>query len=82
MRIFVKFFAHCREAAGQRETELELPAGSDVRGALERLQARYPRLDARCIAAAVNQEYVEQEHVLSEGDELALIPPVSGGGCV
>lgn len=82
MRVFVKFFALCREAAGRRETELELAAGSDVRAALERLQEQYPRLDARCIAAAVNREYVEQEHVLNDGDELALIPPVSGGGCV
>ena len=82
MRIFVKFFALCREAAGQREAELELPAGSNVRGALERLQEQYPRLDARCLAVAVNQEYVEQERVLANGDELALIPPVSGGNRV
>jgi len=76
MHIRVRLFAMLRERAGAEEIELELPDGAVVRDALERvgqLTAGIP------VVMAVNHEYAEPSAVLSPGDELALIPPVSGG---
>ena len=60
---------------------LDLPPHSTVSAAIESLASRFPdiRSDCRGIAFAVNRSYVNSEHELSDGDELALIPPVSGG---
>ena len=76
MRVRVRLFAGLRERAGRRALELELPDGAraaDVWGALE-LGERPGGL-----AVAVNRRYVEEDEPLSDGDEVALIPPVSGG---
>src|SRR4051812_46842863 len=76
MKVRVRLFAGLRERAGAREVELELPDGASVADALERLAdvARGTR-----VVLAVNREYATPDAVLSPGDELALIPPVSGG---
>lgn len=77
MRVRVRLFAALRERAGASERELELPAGSratDVWAALPELGTEPPG-----ILYALNREYVPPERELTEGDELALIPPVSGG---
>ena len=70
-----------RDAAGAEECRLAL--GSDARGveAKATLVARHPRLAGLIDSArlAINQEYQAWETPLREGDELALIPPVSGG---
>lgn len=76
MRISVRLFAQLRERAGARELELELPEGAvvaDALVALEDLAAGLP------VVLAVNREYAPQDRELCAGDELALIPPVSGG---
>ncbi|WP_027891416.1 molybdopterin converting factor subunit 1 [Calidithermus chliarophilus] len=80
MRIDVLFFALFREQAGTRATALELPEGATVRDAQRALEARFPGLALGQGLAAVNQEFRPAEHPLSEGDELAFLPPVSGGG--
>jgi MoaE-MoaD fusion protein len=80
MRVVVKLFAGLRERAGTGERRLELPDGalaSDV----------WPELglgeeEPAGLLYAVNREYAEAEHPLAEGDEVALIPPVSGGAFV
>ena len=77
MRVTVRLFAALRERAGSGRRELELPQGAiagDVFAALE-IGAEPPGL-----AYAVNQEYAERSVALKDGDEVALIPPVSGGG--
>jgi MoaE-MoaD fusion protein len=76
MKVRVRLFAGLRERAGTGEVELELPEGARVADALERLAdvARGTR-----VVLAVNREYATPEVVLSPDDELALIPPVSGG---
>lgn len=81
MRVKVRFFAQVRELAGVREMLLELPEGATVSQGLLKLREAFPKLplDSGRVAVAVNRSYVQEEHVLSEGDELALIPPVSGG---
>ena len=76
MQVEVRLFAGLRERAGVRERLVELPDGAvagDVWGALE-LGSEPPGL-----LLAVNHAYVERSAPLADGDEVALIPPVSGG---
>jgi molybdopterin synthase catalytic subunit len=81
MTITVKLFAILRDRAGVPEVTLDLPAGATVGTAAERLAERFPQVrdHAKHVAYAVNTEYVTRETVLNDGDELAVIPPVSGG---
>jgi molybdenum cofactor biosynthesis protein MoaC/molybdopterin converting factor subunit 1 len=78
----VRLFAILRERAGARELALTLPAGATAGDALAAL-ARRPELagalDELPIVLAVNRTYAPQEQPLAAGDEIALIPPVSGG---
>ena len=75
------FFARLAEIAGARELSLEVPAGSSVGDAITILVTRFPALAASkdSLAPAVNQSYARRSDALSDGDVLALIPPVSGG---
>ena len=81
MKIDVKLFAILRERAGAAGLALELPAGSSAAAAGAALVERFPALRdyLPSVAYAVNRDYVAPAHVLHDGDELALIPPVSGG---
>jgi molybdopterin synthase catalytic subunit len=76
VRVTVRFFAGLREQAGSSRREVELPDGAAVRDV-------WPRLDLGQEPAgllyAVNRAYAERTDRLAEGDEVALIPPVSGG---
>ncbi len=76
MRITVALFAILRERAGTREVELELPDDARVADALSALQTLVGELP---VVLAVNRRYASADERLSEGDEIALIPPVSGG---
>ena len=76
MQVRVRLFAALRERAGTAEVELELPEGARVRDALARFGAIAEGIP---MVMAVNQEYAGPEAELRPGDELALIPPVSGG---
>ena len=72
----MKLFAVLRERAGASQVTLELPEGARVRDAIESLAdvaAGVP------VVMAVNREYADEDVVLSADDELALVPPVSGG---
>ncbi len=82
MKAKVRFFARLAELTGKRETELELGEGLSVAEAFSVLCQRFPELadQAESLMYAVNAEYVTADHPLRAGDELALIPPVSGGG--
>jgi MoaE-MoaD fusion protein len=80
MRVDVRLFASYREAAGTNHLSTELPAGARVGDLLRALQARVPGLGASRGLVAVNRAYVESDDApLQPGDEVALIPPVSGG---
>ena len=81
MKIRLRCFASVKDIVGQRDILLELPEGTTAGRLLQRVAADYPPL-ARLVSSlrlAVNQEYVDSAHVLADGDEVALIPPVSGG---
>lgn len=81
LRVQVKLFAAYRERVGQGEVALELPEGARVGDLASEMVRRYPRLirDPARLVVAVNQEYRDHGHTLHDGDEVALIPPVSGG---
>ncbi|MAG57023.1 MAG: molybdopterin synthase sulfur carrier subunit [Planctomycetes bacterium] len=81
MKIRVLLFGLLAEAAGATEAILDLPPGSRVADLAPDLVARFDGLarSLESVAYAVNTSYVVPGHVLSDGDEVALIPPVSGG---
>lgn len=81
MRVHVKLFAILREQAGTSEVVLELDPGATVATARGVLAASVPSIAPHLgrVAFAVNQSYAKADAPLHEGDELALIPPVSGG---
>jgi molybdopterin synthase catalytic subunit len=81
MTVRVRLFAWLREAAGTEECWLALRPGARGLEARTALLDRYARLRGLLdhVRPAVNQEYQSWEMPLSDGDELALIPPVSGG---
>ena len=81
MRVTALLFARLRERAGGDRFDLELAAGATVADAYAALAAAHPGLDAEPgrVRAAVNQEFTGWDQVLAEGDQLAFIPPVSGG---
>src|SRR5256714_4510911 len=79
MQVTVRLFAMLRERAGAREVTLELPEGARVRDAIAALDGV---VDGLPVVMAVNREYAPEDAQLDPGDELALIPPVSGGALV
>lgn len=81
VRVQVKLFAAAREIVGQRELSLDLEEGSTVSDLMEHFFVRYPRLRemAGSLLLAVNREFSEPTAKLREGDEVGVIPPVSGG---
>src|SRR5262245_6452991 len=81
MRIRVRLFAIQRELAGTREVPLDLADGGSVEDAWTALVARYPALapGRAFVRFARNADYADPDTHLADGDELAVIPPVSGG---
>ena len=80
MRIRTLLFATYRDMAGAGELDLELPTGATAGDLVARLRTRagLDRLPAEP-AVAVNQVYAPLSTGLSDGDEVALLPPVAGG---
>lgn len=82
MVVTVRYFALIREVVGTTVEEREVPDGLTAGGLFDLLVAEHPRLapmrDATMVM--VNEVYVPRGHRLGAGDEVALIPPVSGGG--
>jgi MoaE-MoaD fusion protein len=76
MHVTVRLFAGLRDRAGAPSVQLDLPDGARVADALAQLQGLTGDVT---VVMAVNREYADEAVVLSPGDELALIPPVSGG---
>lgn len=77
MQVSVRLFAGLRERFGSDSLQLELADGASVADALAALSGQ---VDSSGCLLAVNREYADDDLVLAAGDELALIPPVSGGG--
>ena len=81
MEVIVRYFAGHRDIIGRAEERIALAAGATVGDLWECLVARYPRLDGYSgrLLYAVNQEFATLATDLHDGDEIAFIPPVSGG---
>jgi molybdopterin synthase catalytic subunit len=80
-KIRVRAFAGLRDALGAGSLDFEAAAGSDVGSLLQQLATAYPGADLanKHFSVAVNRQYCAHDALLSDGDEVALIPPVSGG---
>ena len=81
IKIFVLFFAGARDIVGHSCLEIEIPKASTISQLREILLARFPRLEnlASRAAFAVNESFALPDKVLFENDEVAFLPPVSGG---
>lgn len=79
--VTVLFFAKGRELAGVDEHAVTVDAGSKASDVVERIVGIYPALETIVDSSllALNLEYCSAETVVSNGDQLALIPPISGG---
>ena len=81
MRVRVLFFGQLKDIVGVSQEEADLSEGARVEDLFERYGRRFPRLAEfrPSIAASVNQEYAAWRAPLAAGDEVAFLPPVSGG---
>jgi molybdopterin converting factor subunit 1 len=81
VRLKVRLFAAFRERAGTPEVEVDVPDGASIAAVVEAVASRAPALVDVMSAArpVVNKEFVGPEHLVAAGDEVALLPPVSGG---
>ena len=77
----VRLFAGLHQLIGEREIEMILPDGATVAVLRDTLGAQHPVVEALLptLVCAIDEEYVESNQVLRDGDRVALIPPVSGG---
>ena len=81
MRVTIRLFALLKDRAGADHLEIDLPEKSTIAHAVEQVRNRFPTLADHLnhIALALNRSYTQSNTPLQDGDELALIPPVSGG---
>lgn len=80
MTVNVKFFALGKELIGENQLEMTVPDGATAGELIDQLKEKYPRFaELNSFLVAVNLEYAELNTPLNDGDEIAVIPPVSGG---
>ncbi len=81
MKVNVRLFAGLTEIVGARQIELDLADGATVGDLREKMAEKFPAVGPflSSLVCAVNEEYVPAGHHVREGDDVALIPPVSGG---
>jgi len=81
MKVKCLFFAGARDAVGVNSDTIELDEGTTTVGFTKVLLRKFPSIEKvlQTSLLAVNQEYVEDPVLLKEGDEVAVIPPISGG---
>jgi len=81
MRVRVLFFGMLGELVGRPCDDADFPPGADLRSVFDSYSSRFPGLRelAPSIVVARNQEFAELSSVLADGDEVAFLPPVSGG---
>lgn len=77
----VRLYAGLQDMIGARDVQLQVPDGATIGQLRDRLGEEYPVVQAflPTLVCAVDEEYVPSDHVLHDGDNVALIPPVSGG---
>jgi molybdopterin converting factor subunit 1 len=81
MRVTVRLFARLRDIAGAAELAREVGPGATIRSIWQELVREFPELARyeRSISTAVNADYARMDTAVGDGDEIAFLPPVSGG---
>ena len=81
MRVTVRLFARLRDIAGAPELARDITPGTTIGAVWRQLTREFPDLAAydRSISSAVNADYARMDHEVRDGDEIAFLPPVSGG---
>ncbi|XP_057450519.1 molybdopterin synthase sulfur carrier subunit [Lotus japonicus] len=81
VKIKVLFFARARDLTSLSEMSLEVSSGSTTHDCLKNLVVKFPGLEEiqGCMVLALNEEYTTESAIAKEKDELAIIPPISGG---
>lgn len=81
MFVTIRLFARLRQIAGDSELRRELPGGATAQTAWDALAREFPAFGEyhRTISCAVNENYAKLTTALEDGDEVAFLPPVSGG---
>jgi molybdopterin synthase catalytic subunit len=81
MKVKILFFGPIHDLTGSEEQQLEIPEGENLEGLWSRCAKRFPQLQeaANSLLFAVNRELADTSRLLRDGDEVAFLPPVSGG---
>lgn len=81
MKVRILFFASLKDITGENAVDLELEENATVESVKIKITSIYPKLEPllNFVRIAINQEFAEAESVINNGDELAFLPPVSGG---
>ena len=81
MRVTVRLFARLRDIAGAAELSRDLASGATIGDVWRQLANEFPELASyeRSISTAINADYAKMDRVVDDGDEIAFLPPVSGG---
>ncbi|MCH8288373.1 MAG: molybdopterin converting factor subunit 1 [Candidatus Marinimicrobia bacterium] len=81
MKVKLLLFASLKDIAGRRDLEMELDDGSTLQQVTEKLASLYPEIGRmqNSVRIAINQEFTDENISLNNGDEIAFLPPMSGG---
>lgn len=81
MTVTVQFYSYFKDLTGCAQAVETLPAGATIEALMQQLHSRFPKLVAmrNSTLIAVGVDYQPRSHVLQEGDEVSLFPPVQGG---
>ena len=81
MKVRAEFYSRLKEIVGASALELSLPENASVNDLFEQLKERYPQLRdfEKSVLFGVGVEFVDRNHVLNDGDVIAIMPPVQGG---
>ena len=81
MRVTVRVFARLRDITGAAEMARDLAPGATIGDLWRQLAGEFPELAGyeRSISSAINADYARMDQVIGDGDEVAFLPPVSGG---
>lgn len=81
MTVKVMFWSYFRDRTGTGSEDIDVPSGATLGDALGVIYSRWPALESLkgCTLMAVGVDYARPDHLLKEGDEISLFPPVQGG---